>query len=248
MTTDSERPWGALAFVPIGLVLACSRLLAWVFVEVGPVAAGLFDAGQVLAVSVVASLLLYQMKRLKGAPGWLPWCGLSCLALCLGAFALPDDFDSFSRGQAILPQELVLWSSVVLASQSLVVAAFLGQQLNRPKWRYIALLACVMLTTANGLLLPNDYRGIHLLVAGSGLIAAGAAFQNAQQRRPSTLSHSLWCARSVPCSQLPFDLQVNFPKRSTTQRELPFTHSSPVGALIQAAHFLLAVQGLLSRH
>lgn len=184
MTTDPTKHWGALAFVPAGLVLALARVLAWAFVEGGPVAAGFFDAGQVLAMSLVCSVLLHLGEQLRSAPSWLPWCGLSCLAFCLGAFVLPDDFDSFSRGQAILPQGFVLWGSVFLASQSLVLAALLGRWLNRPLWRSVALLACATTATANGLLLKNDYRGIHLFVAGSGLIVAGAAYYGARRNLP----------------------------------------------------------------
>lgn len=178
----SRRPFGALAFLVVGLSLALARIGAWMSIEQGPALAGVFDAGQLLAVSLAAACLSELGERLGRVPSWVHWTALSALVLVLGAVFLQDDVDGFSRRQTALPRAIALWGVVGLISSSLVLAAVVGQWLDRPRIRWIALAGALFLVTVNGIILENDYWGIHLFIACSALVGAGTAFRGALGR------------------------------------------------------------------
>lgn len=181
-TNSADTRWGSLAFVLVGALLGLGRIPAWGFVEHGAFFAGFFDAAQVFGIGVC----LAAAREVSQTFSKLPPLGLtaagSFVAIALGALFLQDDLDSFSRRQTQLPQVLVLWGSIAAFSQSVVLAAFVGKRLDRPKLRWVALGGAWLVMTMNGVVLQNDYRGIHLFLSLSSLVLCGAAFESARGR------------------------------------------------------------------
>lgn len=175
-------PWGSLAYVVAGSTLAMARFVAWIFWEYGSWIAGVFDAGHLLAVSLVASMLAEAGHRSTPAPRWLRWVGLTVLAVGVGTVFLVDDVDGFSRRQQVLPRALALYGTIALISMSVPLAAALGTLLDRPRVRWAVLAAAVGVVIANGMVLTNDYWGVHLFVAWAALVGSGRALHSARGR------------------------------------------------------------------
>ncbi len=219
MSSDKPDPgFGALAYVAAGLAIAASRIIAWVVFEPGPWLAGIFDAGQFLAVSFVLAFASditsrFDGRYFRGRLGWVPWVALVLAAALVGHFALLDDLDNFSRRQTALPQGLVQFAAVFALSQTLVVAVLLGRLFDRPKLRWVVLAAAVAAATLNGLVLPNDYVGLHLLLACCALLAAGTALRSAKglparPRAKPLLLVGLVCSLLSPLVPIPANLST----------------------------------------
>ena len=152
----------------------------------------LFDLGQYLAFAYF-SYLACALWKWRGPPG-LGWSLLALALLMngLGWLTLPPDLANFSERQAdVLHPDLVLVLGITLVATAPVAAWLLGHVCARPLLRSIAIAVSAAVHVGNQLLLPGDYKAIHLFVALCAALLAGAALRGAQLpwlKRPRRIS------------------------------------------------------------
>lgn len=144
----------------------------------------LFDAGQHLALGVVAGLICVGVTAL--GLGRLPR-GALLVALSAGAgvLTLAPDLIGFVGRHATA--ETASWLRPLLAAalaQCVPAAVGVGRTLDRPRARWLAVLGAVGAQIANHRLLPLDYPGVHLFVAASAVALAASALAGLRASRP----------------------------------------------------------------
>jgi hypothetical protein len=137
------------------------------------------DAGQMLAIGLAscAAVALWARAVKRLAPGLKPRAAaaldlgaIAIVALILGFRTLGEDLGNFADrliqthdagrlGPAVLPLLIVAFALTIPA------AAALGRLLARPWLRWPAVVVAAGLGVANEVVLQNDYRGVHLLLA-----------------------------------------------------------------------------------
>jgi len=154
----------------LAVVLGCEH-----FCVIGVVAALIAAAGAALTSSTAGrSRLLVRAASLLA------------LSLLLGIWTLRPDFAGFAGRQTALPSWLVLAVGVLGASASVPVAWVLGSWVGGRFARGARGLGLFVLCAGiagNGLVLPNDYRGIHLYVALAVIVFAASSWANGRPFR-----------------------------------------------------------------
>ncbi len=155
--------------------------------------AAAFDLAHFLAVGLVCAALvrlaeLWPVRFARGRRA-LFLLGVTVLSLSLGALTLPEDFENFAGRQQAVAPELALWGGAGLVSfavpSSVAVGWLAGGRWRRSPWTELAALVLLLaVVVLNGIVLPNDYRGIHLYLALTAIAFAA-----------STWSGSLWPKR-----------------------------------------------------
>lgn len=193
MTPPREplRPAGATlaAFVAMGTVdlqswlfardaTGAARAEAALFDWLHFVAVGAFGAGLVLVLELAT-------RRLRASR---PWAGRAlafglgyAASLALGALVLREDFENFAARQESVPEAVASWGGVALVSLAVPCAAAFGTALRArfgraPFTELAALAVLCAVTLLNGVVLPNDYRGIHLYLALCAVALAAASW------------------------------------------------------------------------
>jgi len=136
----------------------------------------LFDVGHALAAGLLCGVAVSAFQR------WAPprrFAGLSVVAagsVAIGLAVLPDDLVGLTA-RLVGPDRSRVWVWLVSAACSLVIPAGMlaGRIFRRPKLRWVGLGLGAALATANNVLLPGDYPGIHLVVSlAAATIAASS--------------------------------------------------------------------------
>ena len=136
----------------------------------------LFDLGQALAAGLLCGVAVNAFQR------WAPrrhFAGLSvvtALSVIIGLVVLPGDLKGFAAW-LVGPGRSRVWVWLVSAACSLVIPAAMlaGRIFRRPRLRWLAFGSGAALATANNVLLPGDYPGIHLVVSlAAATIAASS--------------------------------------------------------------------------
>lgn len=187
---DRLRAWGSLSYLATACCLAATRLVVWPLVEGGPLSAGLLDGAHVVLAGAVVALGAHLSSKVQDRWRWAPLALLAAFAAVAGLTFLGDDVDGFSRRQQVVPRVLALYGVMTIIASSAVAAGLLGHLFDRKRLRWAALTVSCLVSTANGVILKNDYWGVHLFVALAALIFAGTAFRGALGK-PAELKPSL---------------------------------------------------------
>jgi hypothetical protein len=175
---------------------ARSAVLAWLFVAiVDAVALAIMappatfatrlihhgvDFFQMLALGLLSFWLVRGVSKVARGRAFVPIIALSLAAAVVALFALSPDFESFAVRMKRPWLEPV---GAVLTSLALPASFLAGRMLDRPRYRFAALLGAAGLLGMHHLLLPGDYEGIHLYWVLSAGILMGAAWAGANVPR-----------------------------------------------------------------
>ncbi len=120
-------------------------------------------------------------------PRWA-WSGLAALSVPVAWYALREDLAGFAEESGGSFSEVLYLAIAVGAVAGLVALSWVGRLPYGRPVRWVALCIALGLGLANYDILPSDqYRGLHLLVAGAAVILASSAWARAP--RPGWWSH-----------------------------------------------------------
>lgn len=130
------------------------------------------------------SFLTYVCVKLWHRSGTTSRVGATVALLVLGNLlgwgVLPDDVWNFSeRHSAIAPPWLTQATLITLIASSIAFTWFVSATLaDRARWRLVATVGAVTAIVINHLILPGDYRGVHLFLclAAVGALAPALAY------------------------------------------------------------------------
>lgn len=136
-----------------------------------------FDAGQLLAVGVLAYGAISTWRTLPRRRGWVGYALTALVSMALGWFVLPSDtigfvLDRFGDGA-------VDWVNPVFAAAgglAIPAAALTGAFARRSEWlRAAAIVSGLFIGVANLHVLEGDYRGVHVVIGFLAATMMGAA-------------------------------------------------------------------------
>lgn len=143
-----------------------------------------YDAGQLIAAGVLAAGLVTLWGRFGPRSRVWPYVALALFATALAWGFVREDLASWAER---LGAER--WAPVILTAMTLgsglapPAAALIGRLVARPYLRWIGVVIGLAAAVANNLVLPQDYRGVHLFIAFGAAVLAGASLSGAQGPR-----------------------------------------------------------------
>jgi len=138
----------------------------------------LYQVGRLLGVALVVAGLVALCQRLRVHAGWRGYFILASCSVALGAFTLTEDAANFAGGLVPFAPQLGLGLVVVGVAVSVALAAWVGRRLDRPRLRWLAVLAGVAVLFVHPFVLETGYPGVHLYLAGAAVaLIAGALVQ-----------------------------------------------------------------------
>lgn len=144
----------------------------------------LFSAGRMLALALVLTGVRAGLARLRWTEGPRGWFVLAALSLVLGSATLVEDLAGFAASLVPAAPQVALWALVTGVSAGLVAVAAIAHRLDRPRWRWLAVVGGLVGLIANPRVLPGGYPGAHLyLVLASIAAIAGSTSELALSRR-----------------------------------------------------------------
>ncbi len=148
----------------------------------------LFDAGHLLALGALSTLLVAAFRRVRprfAERGLVSAIVISLVALGAGSLMLGPDLDNLSSRVALQTRLAGIWPVVILnllvgaTSLGITLAWILGRVLARPLLRWLSLVAGIAAEVANELILKNDYEGGHFFLAWAAAVLIGASLEGA---------------------------------------------------------------------
>jgi hypothetical protein len=202
--------------VPVPVTAPSAHVLAWTglalvnAVAIGflPVPAGgtwirvlhhVYDAGHMIAIGLVASLLSAAWERFGPARPLVKYAALAALSAVIAVALLKRDLAGFAEqiaGES--SAEPVAIGLAVIASLAVPGALALGARLAHGPFRAAGIALSLAGGAANAIFLQNDYPGVHFFLAWiSASIAAGSITGIALPRRLRATSARSKIARRI---------------------------------------------------
>lgn len=166
-----------------------------------PPAAGLYPpglhqlylAGRHLGLGLMVGLVvaLGQRARFTRRHAYLT---LGAVALLVGVTTLVAELQNFA--ETLLPSapQLSAWLLTLAVSGAVVVAAALGQALDRPRWRWLAVATGLGVLLGHSFVLTSGYPGAHLYLSAAALALISGALVGAPlpRRWPQLMTALPW--------------------------------------------------------
>ena len=138
-----------------------------------------YQAGRHLGVALVAAVLLVLCRRLGLLERRRGYLVLAAVALLVGAQTLTEDLANFAGTLLPAAPQVAVWLLVAVVAGGVVAAAAVGRWLARPRWRWLAVVAGVLVLGVHPFVLETGYPGAHLFLAAAAVALIAAALVTA---------------------------------------------------------------------
>ena len=170
----------------LGAFGALALTSATVLAATHPPAAGLYPpglhqlylAGRNLSLALGVSLVvvLCQRARFKRRQAYIL---LGAVSLALGASTLLSEVQNFAETLLPWAPRLGAWVLALGVSGAVVVAAFVGRLLDRPRWRWLAVATGLAVLLVHPFVLATGYPAAHLFIAAAAVALLASALVSA---------------------------------------------------------------------
>ena len=140
----------------------------------------LFDVGQALAAGLLCGVAVSAFQRCAPHHRFMGLSVATAVSVGIGLAVLPDDLMGLTA-LLVGPGRSRVWVWLVSGACSMVIPAGMlaGRIFRRPKLRWVGFGLGAGLATANNVLLPGDYPGIHLVVSLAAATVAASSLVGA---------------------------------------------------------------------